>query len=155
MTVPSWSNVPDPLPASPSNESFFLEPLGPEHNERDHAAWMSSIEHIHATPGFGGASPSNDKWPFPMSLEANMDDLVMHAREFVQREAFAYSVLDAASDDVIGCVYIDPDDTQRCTATMRCWVRASHAALDELLAATVTQWLRDTWRISVVRPGRD
>jgi hypothetical protein len=34
---------------------FRLEPLGPQHNESDHEAWMSSIEHIHATPGFSRA----------------------------------------------------------------------------------------------------
>jgi hypothetical protein len=29
-----------------------LEPLGPQHNQSDHAAWMSSIEHIRSTPGY-------------------------------------------------------------------------------------------------------
>jgi hypothetical protein len=32
-------------------DHFLLEPLGPEHNEDDHEAWSSSIEHIRATPG--------------------------------------------------------------------------------------------------------
>lgn len=31
---------------------FHLEPLGPQHNERDYEAWMSSIDHIRSTPGF-------------------------------------------------------------------------------------------------------
>ena len=30
--------------------SFTLEPLGPEHNERDYDASTSSEKHIHATP---------------------------------------------------------------------------------------------------------
>jgi hypothetical protein len=42
--VPKEFTPPDGLIA----EAFVLEPLGPEHNE----AWMSSIEHIHASPGF-------------------------------------------------------------------------------------------------------
>lgn len=33
---------------------FHLVPLGPQHNESDHAAWTSSIAHIRATPGFEG-----------------------------------------------------------------------------------------------------
>jgi hypothetical protein len=33
-------------------EEFTLEPLGPEHNEDDYAAWTTSIEHIRASPGF-------------------------------------------------------------------------------------------------------
>ena len=46
--VPEGFSPPDGLIA----EAFVLEPLGPQHNEADHAAWMSSIEHIHAIPGF-------------------------------------------------------------------------------------------------------
>jgi uncharacterized protein (TIGR00369 family) len=37
--VPEGFTPPDGLFA----EAFVLEPLGPEHNEADHAAWMSSI----------------------------------------------------------------------------------------------------------------
>jgi hypothetical protein len=33
-------------------DEFVLEPMAPEHNERDYTAWMSSIEHIRATAGF-------------------------------------------------------------------------------------------------------
>lgn len=29
---------------------FRLEPLGPQHNAADHAAWSAGIEHIRATP---------------------------------------------------------------------------------------------------------
>ena len=46
--VPEGFTPPDGL----MGEVFVLEPLGPEHNEADHAAWMSSIEHIHTSPGF-------------------------------------------------------------------------------------------------------
>ncbi|UJW29792.1 hypothetical protein L3Q67_31775 [Saccharothrix sp. AJ9571] len=35
-----------------------FEPLGPQHNRADHAAWTSSIEHIRSTPGY----PDGD-WP--------------------------------------------------------------------------------------------
>jgi hypothetical protein len=58
------------VPTHLEGDGFRLEPLGPEHNERDHAAWMSSIEHIHATPGFGDSD-----WPAPMSLAENLLDL--------------------------------------------------------------------------------
>ncbi len=39
--------VPDSFvaPTGFEGEGFHLEPLGPVHNERDHEAWMSSIEH--------------------------------------------------------------------------------------------------------------
>ena len=35
-------------------EEFRLEPLGPQHNAADYAAWTASIGHIQATPGFAG-----------------------------------------------------------------------------------------------------
>ena len=95
-------------PTTFEGPGFRLEPLGPEHNERDHEAWMSSIDHIHATPGEWG------KWPRPMTLEENMADMEMHAREFVDRRSCTYSVLDG--DEVIGCLYIYPDRTGRSDA---------------------------------------
>ena len=81
-------------------DHFLLEPLGPEHNEDDHEAWSSSIEHIRATPGF-----LDSRWPHPMTLDENRADLERHARDFAQRSGFTYTVLDPADRDVIGCVY--------------------------------------------------
>src|SRR5690242_9063222 len=58
---------------------FRLEPPGPQHNDADYRAWMSSIEHIHATPGF-----STGRWPPAdgMSLDENLRDLRSHAEDF-------------------------------------------------------------------------
>ena len=44
----------------------------------DHAAWMSSIDHIRSTPGFD--EQEEPDWPVAMTLEANLEDLVRHAR---------------------------------------------------------------------------
>ena len=38
-------------PAGLRHPRFVLEPLGPQHNDRDYAAWTSSMDHIHSTPG--------------------------------------------------------------------------------------------------------
>ena len=147
------------VPRTLQGEGFVLEPLGPEHNDSDHAAWSRSIDHIHATPGFTAALWQGDEWPYPMSSEQNLADLQMHAREFAAREAFAYTVLAGHADDsidVIGCVYIDPDDTKVADAMVRCWVRADRAHLDEPLADAVRHWLRSDWPFASVRfPGRD
>ena len=121
-------------PGGLATPQFRLEPLGPQHNERDHAAWLSSIEHIRATPGWGDRGEDGGSWPVPMSAARNLADLEMHARHFREREGFTYTVLDPASDDVLGCVYIYP-------GRVRSWVRASHAALDEPLRQAVAEWL--------------
>src|SRR5664279_591362 len=47
-------------PTSLATDQFRLEPLGPEHNQADHAAWTSSIDHIRSTPGF-----ADGNWPPP------------------------------------------------------------------------------------------
>src|SRR5262245_16131848 len=85
------------VPVTLFTEQFVLEPLGPEHNESDYAAWTSSIAHIRSTPGFARTT-----WPYPMSLEQNKADLDEHAREFRERIAFAYTVLDPHDRSVVG-----------------------------------------------------
>jgi len=140
---------PEPL----STTWFRLEMLAPAHNERDYEAWMSSAEHIHATPGFAQSDWPDDDWPTPMTLDQNLVDLEQHHREFIAGEAFAYSVLDG--DEVIGCVYVNPDTSGAADAMVRSWVRASHAERDLDLALEVDQWLRDAWPLRSRRwPGR-
>jgi hypothetical protein len=116
---------------------FILEPLGPEHNERDHEAWSSSIDHIRSTPGFEG------RWPRAMTLDENRADLERHARDFEERTGFTYTVLDG--EEVVGCVYVYPLEGVEGGADVRSWVRASRAGLDEPLRRTVRDWLDVDW----------
>jgi hypothetical protein len=131
-------------PSGLVTDLFVLEPLGPTHNERDHAAWTSSIEHIRATPGWApGDDP--DPWPHPMTLEENLGDMDMHARHFRDRRGFTYTVLDPSDGDVIGCVYIYPSPSSGTDALVKSWVRASKADLDRPLWETVSAWLERDW----------
>ncbi len=111
-----------------------LEPLGPEHNERDYAAWTSSMEHIRRSPGFAG------NWPREMTLDENRADLERHARDFADRRGFTYTVLDPA-DDVVGCVYVYPARDGVHDAEVTSWVRESEAARDAALRQAVADWL--------------
>jgi hypothetical protein len=123
-------------------EQFHLEPLGPQHNEADHAAWMASIEHIRSTPGFTDSS-----WPPPggMTLEKNLSDLRRHADDFARRDGFTFTVLDPADNDVIGCVYIYPSASAEYDVSVHSWVRADRASLDVPLADAVARWLATDW----------
>jgi hypothetical protein len=122
--------------------AMHLVPLGVEHNESDHAAWTSSIAHIRATPGFESA-----EWPpiGGMSLDANRGDLKEHARDFVERTGFTFTVLRPGTNEVIGCVYIYPAKNDEHDAQVRSWVRADVAELDARLHASVSTWLADRW----------
>ena len=77
-------------------------------------------------------------------------DLQRHADDFRNRTGFTYTVLDPASRDVIGCVYIYPvrdgDDDARALS----WVRASHAELDASLWRSVRDWLALEWPFASV-----
>ena len=139
LFVPADFTVPDGL----TTGEFRLEPLGPQHNTADYAAWTASIGHIRATPGFAGAS-----WPHQMSLAENLRDLERHAQDFIARRGFTYTVLSTATGEVIGCVYIYPppgENQGRRGAVVRSWVRADQAALDPVLYHAVRAWLDRDW----------
>lgn len=137
----------------PTTDWARLEPLGPQHNVSDHAAWMSSIDHIRSTPGFGPGEWGEDSWPFPMDLAANEADLRQHRVEFDAGEAFAYTVLDPRTRQVMGCVYVDPDPQADGGWMVRSWVTAERADLDGPLAVFVGAWL-DNWDLPLRYVGR-
>jgi hypothetical protein len=134
--------VPDDFeaPAGLDRPGFRLEPLGPEHNDRDYAAWSGSMDHIRATPGFVGRN-----WPHEMSLDQNLGDLHGHQRDFEARTGFTYTVLDPGTDDVIGCVYIYPVKGGEPGADVRSWVTEQRAELDVPLYTAVSAWLAADW----------
>jgi hypothetical protein len=140
--------VPDgfAVPRELVTEEFRLEPLGPQHNAGDFEAWMSSIDHIRATPGFEGRP-----WPDPeMTAEQNLGDLQRHAEEFAQRSGFTYTVLEGGSGRVIGCVYIYPSGDTDGAADVRSWVRADRAGLDVAVHDAVSAWLATAWPFTAI-----
>jgi hypothetical protein len=132
------------VPRSVTAGRLHLVVLGPEHNAQDYAAWTSSMEHIRRTPGF-----ENSRWPRPMSLEENHGDLVAHARDFEERTGFTYTVL--VDGEVAGCVYIYPVADAPGEASVRSWMRADHADLDQPLYRAVSDWLATDWPFRRIR----
>lgn len=129
-------------PTTLVTDRLRLEPLGPEHNEADLAAWSSSVEHIRATPGY----PDGD-WPplEGMSAEENLEDLTRHAADFEARRGFTFTVLDPTDGDVIGCVYLYPTRSPDHDVAVQTWVRADRADLDAHLADAVARWVEEAW----------
>ena len=136
-------------PASLETPLFRLEPLGPEHNGADYAAWTSSIEHIRQTPGF-----PDGRWPDGRSIDDNLRDLRRHADDFEHRRGFTYTVLDPTTGDVVACVYIYPDTGGPRRASVQSWVRASRAELDGPLWRAVSDWLAAVWPFEAVAYGK-
>jgi hypothetical protein len=133
------------VPTSLEAPVFRLEPLGPQHNEADYAAWTSSIDHIRSTPGF-----PDGNWPDGRSFEDNLRDLHRHADDFANRRGFTFTVLDPDTADVVGCVYIYPEADAPRRASVQSWVRASRAELDVPLWRAVSTWLASAWPFDAV-----
>jgi hypothetical protein len=129
-------------PTSLATDRFHLEPLGPQHNQADHAAWMSSIEQIRSTPGY-----PDGNWPprGGMTLEENLADLRRHDDDFTRGAGFTFTVLDPGNNDVIGCVYLYPSASDDWDVTVQSWVRADRSSLDVPLADAVARWLATDW----------
>jgi hypothetical protein len=98
------------------------------------------MEYIRRSPGF-----PDGNWPREMSVDENRADLERHARDFVDRTGFTFTVLNP-SDDVIGCVYVYPAHDGVHDAHVQSWVRESEAALDDALRRAIADWLTsDAW----------
>jgi hypothetical protein len=128
------------VPLRLDTPEFSLEPLGPQHNDLDYAAWSSSIDHIHATAGWERSS-----WPDGRSLQDNLRDLEGHADDFGRRAGFTYTVLERPAGDVVGCVYIYPHRDGVHDVSVESWVRVSRAELDVPLWRAVSDWLASDW----------
>ena len=137
--VPAGFEIPQPR----DWVAFRLEPLDEKHNDRDHDAWMSSIDHIRSSPGFDSPESS---WPAPRSLERNLEDLIGHAQDFERREGFTYSILDGQC--VIGCLYIYPAQRSGHDAEISSWVRENRAEMDPIVWKALSTWIDEEWPFS-------
>lgn len=98
---PAFYPSPRPVPDGLTHPHFVLEPLTPEHLERDYEAVMASREMLRRWSG--------TSWPADdFTLAGNLADLEMHDGEHRRREAFTYTVLSPDRSTCLGCVYITP-----------------------------------------------
>lgn len=140
--------------------SFQLAVLGPAFAAQDHLAVRRSADRIRHV--FGPA----DDWPDAnISWQENLADLVRHEREFDERIAFAYALLDLRGESYLGCLYLRPiksgqaDDRRRqlYQAQAFLWLSALQSAVTDAQAlAEIRAWLGERWLLaSVAWPGRD
>ena len=146
-------------PHSATLISFKLDLLCPKFADDDFAAVCASanlIRHL-----FG---PSN-AWPKPnITFEENLADLARHEREFLQKYAFAYALLDITGQNYLGCFYLNPINLAvysnkkqtNFSAQAFVWVSSLHNTLTVSSAqAELSQWLAETWGLKAIAwPGR-
>lgn len=147
--IPDDFHVPQVL----QTEQFRLRMLTVEDAEKDYDAVMSSAEYLREMTG--GVWPSDS-----LSLEDNIEDLARHQQDFLDGEAFTYTVVSLDEDSVLGCVYINPPSREdlEADAVVFMWVRYSEYlnGLDSILYQTVSTWLDQEWPFEkVIYPGRE
>ncbi|MDJ0756043.1 MAG: hypothetical protein QNJ45_21120 [Ardenticatenaceae bacterium] len=137
-------------PSKLETPHFRLRMLSVEDVEKDYEAVMETQARFHAM----GSS-----WPREgFTIEENLADLERHQQEFLDRQAFAYTVVALDESRVLGCVYINPADGDEVDAAVVMWVRQSEfeRGLDPILFDAVKQWLDASWPFANVSyPGRD
>ena len=138
------------VPAILETGHFRLRMLSADDVKKDYEAVMETQERFHAM-GY--------RWPREgFTLAENLTDLEQHQREFLAREAFAYTVVSLDESRVLGCVYINPAEREDVDAWVNLWVRQSEyeKGLDSVLFAEVKSWLETSWPfVTVIYPGRE
>ena len=136
------------IPFVLETERFRLRMLSVNDVEKDYEAVIESRALLRARGG---------DWPRDgFTLEENLADLERHQREFLNREAFAYTVVSLDESRVLGCLYINP--AKESDAEVYMWARQSEHdnGLDEVLFQTVKRWIGESWPFDTVAyPGRE
>jgi RimJ/RimL family protein N-acetyltransferase len=147
LFVPTNFDIPPIL----ETERFRLRMLSVDDVEKDYEAVIQSRELLHSMFGSG--------WPREgFTLKENLADLEGHQQEFLNREAFAYTVVSLDESRVLGCVYINPARRVDADAEVYMWVRQSEydQGLDEVLFQTLKNWMISSWPFAAVAyPGRE
>ena len=124
------------IPTLLETDRFRLRMLSVDDVEKDYEAVIESRELLHTM--FGGS------WPrLGFTLEENLADLKRHQQEFLNRKAFAYTVVSLDETRVLGCIYINPPETTNSDAVVIMWVRQTEydKGLDEILLNKVRGWI--------------
>jgi RimJ/RimL family protein N-acetyltransferase len=139
-----WSKDYQP-PTELNTPTVHLEPLGPQHAELDHKAFMSSREHLHRTLHWGD-------WPREdTTVEDNRSDLARHGKEFDNREAYAFTVLSTDRKRCLGCVYMKPLNKHPRAVGIAYWVVEDELVndLDEHLIKSLLEWFEKDWALDM------
>lgn len=140
------------IPATLEHELFRLRMLSATDAEADYDAVMATQARLRQGSPHG--------WPHDgFTLRENLIDLERHEQEFLDRVAFAYTMLRPETDQsqpaVLGCVYINPPVSSPAAggeAEVYMWVRDEyHPTLTTTLFERVDEWLKDTWPFETVR----
>ncbi len=128
-----------------------LRPIREADTAIDYPAVMGSRNSLWATYGA--------RWNWPpatMTFEQDRVDLARHEREIAAHESFNYCMLDADETVLIGCIYIDPPETDDGHDAEICWWVVDDLVggeLEALLDTFVPRWIADEWPFTNPKVG--
>lgn len=139
---------------------FLLRVLEPAFAAQDFAAVTAGANIIRNVFG-----PEND-WPnAEMTFEENLADLTRHLRDFNERSAFAYCLLDCQAERYLGSLYLKPIKSKTgrdqrhevYDAQAFLWLSTLHQELEiPLVQAQLSAWFEAEWSLpNVAWPGRN
>ncbi len=145
--------VPDDfdVPSGYRSHDYILEMLEPSIVDLDYDAVMSSKGNLRRV------FAENDEWPADeMTLKENLNDLIIHKQEFLDRKAFAYTVLNPERTKCLGCIYIEPSNRSEYDTEVYFWLRDDLIHLESDFSRDMREWLAERWPFkNIVYPGRD
>jgi len=124
-------------------EAVHLRPIRASDVDIDMVAVMANRDMLWRMYGQAWGWP-----PATMTHAQDEEDLARHADEMVTQESFNFAVLNADETQLLGCVYIDPlDSDEGAPAAEVSWWLGEEVA-DEVRAALdafVPGWIADAW----------
>jgi hypothetical protein len=133
------------IPEKLETDKFLFRKLCYADAKLDYEAVMSSIDIIHQTRG--------GTWPTPeLTYLDDQIDLAWHQREFEFRSTFAYTIMNLADTECLGCLYIYPagfrdEKSLSGDADVSFWVtqESYDSGLYPIAYQTLRDWLRQDW----------
>jgi hypothetical protein len=95
-------------------------------------------------------------WPTPnMTYQADKEDLARHEAEIAAQETFNYAILDDGETRLLGCIYIDPPQSESPVGTdavVSWWLVGQQLGteLERAVDGFVPTWLADLWGFEAV-----
>lgn len=119
--------------------------VDPEYAERDHLALMQAKKQIRQD--LGTAWPEDN-----LTLAANTASLASDLQAFNQRTNFTYHLIERATDQVIGCVYISQTGASQYQAAMYYWLIPAYYNSTEhpAIRQGLQHWLKTAWPFQAV-----
>lgn len=147
------------IPDGMVTNEFLIRPLRATDVDLDYAAVMESKEFLRKW--------EQSSWPEDnFTLADNLEDLVRHEREHINRESFTFTVMNPTETFCFGCIYIFPRTARWLSqnettpmgetewadyeAVILFWIRQSRLreAMDRKLLDVLRPWFEQEWPFS-------